>query len=168
MIFSYSSSFSLMNKQNQQEEDLDFIFQLSFHKLEHASLLPFVLIRNALLSSQPPSIHESPERIDGFNAHQGDDKHNDVTMLHDDSDEETWLQACFDEADEDEDEDEDNIMDDDVYFGDEILLNSAMRHAWPLPKPQSPQEEMQVSFMDTDDSEQQTIPYDHHHQQSIP
>ncbi|KAI8143177.1 hypothetical protein BJV82DRAFT_103292 [Fennellomyces sp. T-0311] len=97
-------------QQQQQPEDLDFIICLSFHKLQEQnhSLLPFVLIRNALTSQPQPS---SP-LIWTKEAEDSEMKEEQVEQ-------QNWLDACFDDL-----EQEDSLMDD---FGDMMLCASAER-----------------------------------------
>ncbi|CDH57815.1 predicted protein [Lichtheimia corymbifera JMRC:FSU:9682] len=135
--------------------DLDFIIGLSFHKLEQVThsgqskggggLLPFVLIRNALIS-QPPRAYP-------YNVITDDDDENSIeaSIQQDEAicveqdllkqeEEHIWLEACFDELQDDpmlehqlqhedtqndDDEEDDSLMLDD--FGDMMFMSAAKR-----------------------------------------
>ncbi|KAI7885371.1 hypothetical protein K492DRAFT_171883 [Lichtheimia hyalospora FSU 10163] len=135
------------------DHDLDFIIGLSFYKLEQVThsgqskggggLLPFVLIRNALIS-QPPRAYP-------YNVVTNDEDVIEPSIQQDEAicvekdllkqeEEHIWLEACFDELQDDpmlehqlqhedtkndDDDEDDSLMLDD--FGDMMFMSAAKR-----------------------------------------
>ncbi|KAI9268895.1 hypothetical protein BDA99DRAFT_336559 [Phascolomyces articulosus] len=127
----------------QAKEDLDFIICLSFHKLQeqnHHSLLPFVLIRNALTAQPPPQPSLSSttsEHLVFSNTPSSflmEEHQEEIIHQEEQQREQNWLDACFDDLNRQEqeqennnnnNEDEDIVMEDD--FGDMLFHASIQR-----------------------------------------
>lgn len=158
--FSFTFLFNRENKMSSHQpihddQDLDFIIGLSFYKLEQVThsgqskggggLLPFVLIRNALIS-QPPRAYPYNVITDDENddSIEPSIQQDEAICVEEDllkqEEEHIWLEACFDELQDDpmlehqlqheddkndDEEEDDSLMLDD--FGDMMFMSAAKR-----------------------------------------
>lgn len=157
LSFSKSNIHKMSSQTIHDDRDLDFIIGLSFHKLEQVThsgqskggggLLPFVLIRNALISQPPRAsypynvITHDDDNEDSIEASIQQDEAICVEQdLLKQEEEHIWLEACFDELQDDpmlehqlqhedtqndDDEEDDSLMLDD--FGDMMFMSAAKR-----------------------------------------